>query len=110
MTAWSSSIFTTRSTSSVAGVRTPATRCPGYTWSFRCSNDGLLGTHQGAVSMIHLPYYLDEFTFRFNRRNSKSRGKLFYRLMQQAVATPPTTYPQMAAQTTFRKVLTGRNR
>jgi hypothetical protein len=60
--------------------------------------------------MIHLPYYLDEFTFRFNRRNSKSRGKLFYRLMQQAVATPPTTYPQMAAQTTFRKVLTGRNR
>jgi hypothetical protein len=70
----------------------------------------LLGTHQGAVSMIHLPYYLDEFTFRFNRRNSKSRGKLFYRLMQQAVATPPTTYPQMAAQTTFRKVLTGRNR
>jgi len=70
----------------------------------------LLGTHQGAVSMIHLPYYLDEFTFRFNRRTSKSRGKLFYRLMQQAVATPPTTYPQMAAQTTFRKVLTGRNR
>jgi hypothetical protein len=60
--------------------------------------------------MIHLPYYLDEFTFRFNRRNSKSRGKLFYRLMQQAVATPATTYPQMAAQTTFRKVLTGRNR
>jgi len=70
----------------------------------------LLGTHQGAVSIIHLPYYLDEFTFRFNRRNSKSRGKLFYRLMQQAVATPPTTYPEMAVQTTFRKVLTGRNR
>jgi len=70
----------------------------------------LLGTHQGAVSFIHLPYYLDEFTFRFNRRNSKSRGKLFYRLVQQAAATPPTTYPQMATQTIFRKVLTGRNR
>src|SRR5664279_2745715 len=52
----------------------------------------LLGTHQGAVSHQHLAYYLDEFTFRFNRRNSKSRGKLFFRLMQQAVSTPPATY------------------
>jgi hypothetical protein len=52
----------------------------------------LLGTHQGAVSPRHLPYYLDEFTFRFNRRRSKSRGKLFFRLMQQAVTTPPATY------------------
>ena len=60
--------------------------------------------------IVHLPYYLDEFTFRFNRRNSKSRGKLFYRLVQQAVATHPTTYPQLAMQATFRKVLTGRNR
>jgi ISXO2-like transposase domain len=41
----------------------------------------LLGTHQGAVASQHLPYYLDEFTFRFNRRRSKSRGKLFFRLM-----------------------------
>lgn len=52
----------------------------------------LLGTHQGAVSPRHLPYYLDEFTFRFNRRRSNSRGKLFFRLMQQAVTTPPATY------------------
>ena len=52
----------------------------------------LLGTHQGAVSRAHLDYYLDEFTFRFNRRTSKSRGKLFFRLMQQAVNTPPATY------------------
>jgi hypothetical protein len=55
----------------------------------------LLGTHQGAVAHQHLPYYLDEFTFRFNRRKSKSRGKLFFRLMQQAVATPPATYDTM---------------
>ena len=41
------------------------------------------------------PYYLDEFTFRFNRRRSKSRGKLFFRLMQQAVNTPPATYEAM---------------
>jgi transposase-like protein len=49
----------------------------------------LLGTHQGAVSNKHLDYYLDEFTFRFNRRTSTSRGKLFYRLAQQAVAVEP---------------------
>jgi len=41
----------------------------------------LLGTHQGAVSPKHLDYYLDEYTFRFNRRKSRSRGKLFYRLV-----------------------------
>ncbi|MGD0632632.1 MAG: IS1595 family transposase [Terracidiphilus sp.] len=49
----------------------------------------LMGTHQGAVSHKHLNYYLDEFTFRFNRRRSKSRGKLFFRLAQQAVAVEP---------------------
>ena len=49
----------------------------------------LLGTHQGAVEHQHLDYYLDEFTFRFNRRTSRSRGLLFYRLLQQAVATAP---------------------
>jgi transposase-like protein len=51
----------------------------------------LLGTHQGAVQTSHLDYYLDEFTFRFNRRTSRSRGKLFYRLVQQAVAIEPVT-------------------
>ena len=49
----------------------------------------LLGTHQGAVGHDHLDYYLDEFTFRFNRRKSASRGKLFYRLTQQAVQVDP---------------------
>ena len=52
--------------------------------------------HQGGVSHEHLPYYLDEFTFRFNRRKSKSRGKLFFRLVQQAVDTGPTTYASIA--------------
>jgi hypothetical protein len=55
----------------------------------------LLGTHQGAVSAEHLDYYLDEFTFRFNRRTSRSRGKLFFRLLQQAVQVGPTTYQSM---------------
>ena len=49
----------------------------------------LLGTYQGAVQAQQLDYYLDEFTFRFNRRKSASRGKLFYRLVQQSVAIDP---------------------
>jgi len=52
----------------------------------------LLGIHQGAVSPTHLDYYLDEFTFRFNRRRSASRGKLFFRLLEQAVQVGPVTY------------------
>jgi transposase-like protein len=55
----------------------------------------LLGTHQGAVSHEYLDYYLDEFTFRFNRRTSKSRGLLFYRLAQQAVAVDPLTFEML---------------
>jgi transposase-like protein len=52
----------------------------------------LLGTHQGAVSPAHLDYYLDEFTFRFNRRTSRHPGKLFFRLAEQAVAVEPAPY------------------
>lgn len=51
----------------------------------------MLGTHQGRVSSKHLEYYLDEYAFRFNRKLSKHRGKIFYRLIQQAVATSPKT-------------------
>ncbi|GAG09190.1 unnamed protein product, partial [marine sediment metagenome] len=57
----------------------------------------LMGTHQGAVSHEHLDYYLDEFTFRFNRRRSRHRGKLFYRLVQQAVAVEPVPYRSLVA-------------
>lgn len=56
----------------------------------------LLGTHQGAVEPAYLDYYLDEFTFRFNRRTSASRGKLFYRLVQQAVHISPVPFDQLA--------------
>jgi transposase-like protein len=49
----------------------------------------LLGTHQGSVNHAHLDYYLDEFTFRFNRRTSKSRGLLFYRLIEQSLQKEP---------------------
>lgn len=62
----------------------------------------LLGTQQGAIGQDHLNDYLDEFTFRFNRRTFTSRGKLFYRLAQQAVQTDPVTFatlvkPQLIA-------------
>jgi len=52
----------------------------------------LLGTHQGAIGQEHLDAYLDEFTFRFNRRKSKSRGKLFYRLAQHSVLVGPVPF------------------
>jgi transposase-like protein len=56
----------------------------------------IMGTHQGAVSHEHLEYYLDEFTFRFNRRTSQNRGKLFYRLLQNAMQTGPAPYRILA--------------
>jgi transposase-like protein len=52
----------------------------------------LLGTHQGAIAHEYLQDYLDEFTFRFNRRKSGSRGKLFYRLAEQGVQVSPVPF------------------
>lgn len=53
------------------------------------------GTHQGKISQKHLEYYLEEFAFRFNRKLSNHRGKLFYRLMQQSIDCSPSTYKQI---------------
>lgn len=58
----------------------------------------ILSTHQGSVSGKHLEYYLDEYTFRFNRRASRSRGMLFYRLIEQAVTATPLPYRQIVAR------------
>jgi len=63
----------------------------------------ILGTHHGSVQPEHLDAYLDEFVFRFNRRTSSSRGMLFYRLLQQAVATQPVTYAQVVSSSTKRR-------
>ena len=52
----------------------------------------MLGTHQGSVTVTHLDAYLDEFAFRFNRRKSRRRGMLFYRLLENAVLTQPTRF------------------
>ncbi|MFH0778605.1 MAG: IS1595 family transposase [Candidatus Eisenbacteria bacterium] len=70
----------------------------------------LLGTHQGAVSRDHLDYYLDEFTFRFNRRTSRHRGKLFYRLLEQAVSIEPAPYASMVKGLRGRKPRRRHNR
>lgn len=57
----------------------------------------LAGTLHDGYSFDQLAYYLDEFTFRFNRRNSRSRGLLFYRLLQQTMATDPHPYRELVA-------------
>jgi transposase-like protein len=57
----------------------------------------LLGTHQGSVAEAHLPNYLNEFVFRFNRRKARSRGLLFYRVLELAVAHDPVRYHDMIA-------------
>lgn len=51
----------------------------------------ILGTYQGSVSDMHLQAYLEEYTFRFNRRNSKSRGLVFKRLIEHSLFTEPIT-------------------
>lgn len=55
----------------------------------------LLGTHQGSVDEAHLGSYLDEFVFRFNRRHSRSRGLVFYRVLELAVGHAPVRYAQL---------------
>src|SRR5882672_2684492 len=70
----------------------------------------LLGTHQGAVSREHLDYYLDEFTFRFNRRTSRHRGKLFFRLLEQAMAVDPVPYTSMVKGVRGRRKKSSPNR
>ncbi len=57
----------------------------------------LLGIHHGRVAASHLHYYLDEYTFRFNRRRARSRGKLFYELMRQALMVNPAPLSTLKA-------------
>jgi hypothetical protein len=57
--------------------------------------DWLQRTHQGSTGRELLDWYLDEFTFRFNRRSARYRGLLFYRLLEEALVTPPQPYESM---------------
>ena len=61
-------------------------------WNKKTNLTGLIyGVYYSAFATYHLQSYLEEFTFRFNRRLSKHRGFVFRRLLEQAVATPPVT-------------------
>lgn len=64
----------------------------------------LLGTHQGSADKAHLASYLNEFVFRFNRRRSRSRGMLFYRLLELAIVHDPVRYQDLIATRRPRKV------
>jgi transposase-like protein len=64
----------------------------------------LLGTHQGSVNPTHLPAYLDEFVFRFNRRRSRSRAMVFYRVLELAVAHEPVRYDDLIVNRQPREV------
>jgi hypothetical protein len=74
-----------------------ALRLPAIHLVFSLAKRWLLGTHQGAVRPKHLPAYLDEFVFGFNRRTARSISHRFARLVEHAVQTPPTTYPALVA-------------
>src|SRR3954464_5029221 len=73
----------------------PAMLLPGVHRIASLAKRWLLGTHQVAVDAAHLPSYLNEFVFRFNRRRSRSRGMLFYRVLELAVAHQPVRYKDL---------------
>jgi transposase-like protein len=75
-----------------------ALRLPAIHLVFGLAKRWLLGTHHGAVGKKHLPAYLDEFVFRFNRRTARSISHRFARVIEHAVQIPPTTYHALVAQ------------
>ncbi|MBL8592530.1 MAG: IS1595 family transposase [Devosia sp.] len=72
-------------------------RLPAIHLVFALAKRWLIGTHHGAVGKKHLPAYLDEYLFRFNRRTARSISHRFARLIEQAVATEPVTYRTLVA-------------
>ena len=82
-----------------------ALRLPAIHLVFGLAKRWLLGTHHGAVSTKHLPAYLDEFVFRFNRRTAKNLSHRFARVIQQAVRTRPVTYHAIVATTALLTVV-----
>ena len=81
------------SATSIAASGRPAHEVlPGVHRVFSLVKRWLMGTMQGSVSPEHMQAYCDEWVFRFNRRNARSRGLLFYALLQQAIEGQPVTY------------------
>src|SRR5437763_11765987 len=83
--------------SSSASRGDAALRLPGIHLVFSLVKRWLLGTHHGAVSEKHLPAYLDEYVFRFNRRTAKRVSHGFARLIEHAVRIEPTSYRDLVA-------------
>ena len=81
----------------VCGLRAspPIWLCRVYTEVASLLKRWWLGTYHGGISEQHLDDYLNEFTFRFNRRTSRARGLLFYRLVQQAVYMDAVPFDQI---------------
>ncbi len=80
-----------------AGGEDPGALLPGVHRVASLAKRWLLSTHQGAVNQAHLAAYLDEFVFHFNRRKSRSRGLLFYQMLELAVAHNPVRYGDITA-------------
>ena len=80
-----------------AGGEDPSVLLPGVHRVASLAKRWLLGTHQGAVDRAHLVSYLNEFVFRFNRRRSRSRGMVFYRVLELAVTHEPVRYKDLVA-------------
>ena len=80
-----------------AGGEDPGKLLPGVHRVASLVKRWLLGTHQGATEVAHLPSYLNEFVFRFNRRRSRSRGMVFYRVLELAIAHEPVRYHDLIA-------------
>jgi transposase-like protein len=75
----------------------PGALLPGVHRAASLAQRWLLGTHQGRVDDTHLQAYLNEFCFRFNRRRSRSRGLVFYRLLELAIGHDPVRYRDLVA-------------
>jgi transposase-like protein len=81
----------------------PGSLLPGVHRVASLAKRWLLGTHQGSVDEAHLQGYLNEFTFRFNRRTATSRGMVFYRVLQLAVGHDPVRYRDLVADSQSKK-------
>lgn len=88
-------LYTLKATNVSASGRPAHEALPGVHLVFSLVKRWVMGTLHGSVSPEHMQAYFDEWVFRFNRRNSRSRGLLFQRLLQQAVEGDALTYKEL---------------
>jgi len=88
-------LYTLKATNVTASGRPADEALPGVHLVFSLVKRWVMGTLHGSVSPEHIQAYSDEWVFRFNRRNSRSRGLLFQRLLQQAVEGDALTYKEL---------------